>query len=393
MSVVVAVGACSSDDVEDTPPGGGTGADAGTSKTTEGGASSSSSSGDAGPAVPTEPAVQYVGRFLVDGEARTVGWPGSRIVARFEGTSVSAKLDETPLYEGPSVFDVKVDGTTTKLTLEEGAKTYELAKDLAAGPHQVELFRRTEGQVGLTIFRGLDFGGGKLLPPPPPKLRRIEILGDSGSTGYGVECTDPSGTFTGATQNFGKAWPAKLGAMFDADVIAIGYGGKGVIQNFDRSDPVHMEDLFVRTVPESADPKWDFSKSPVDVLVVMLGGNDWDQPNPGDPAPGFAAFKAGYAKLIGLAREKYPKAKIVSALAPTQSDEYPEGYQARSNQRKAFTEVVAERKSGGDDAIAFVEVAKSTESEQTGCEFHPNEGLHTRIANEIAAAVKSATGW
>jgi hypothetical protein len=97
----------------------------------ENGVDGGTSSGD-DPPIPTDPAVAYVGRFLVDGDDRTASWPGSRIIARFDGPTVTAKIAETNLFDGPSVFDVTLDGRTTKLTLQEGEQTYELGKDLAA---------------------------------------------------------------------------------------------------------------------------------------------------------------------------------------------------------------------------------------------------------------------
>lgn len=379
LTTFVLVAACKSGTDSGAPPDD---ADAGTS------------GDDDDTTTPTDPAVAYVGRFLVDGDRRTVSWPGSRIIARFDGTSVSARISEQSLYEGPSVFDVKVDDKTTTLTLQDGEQTYQLGQDLPAGTHQVELFRRTEGQVGLSVFEGFDFGGGKLLPPPKRRAHRIEILGDSSVTGYGVECPDANGTFSGATENFAKAWGPKVGDLLDADIIATAYSGKGVIQNFERSDKVLFPEIFLRTTSESATPPWDFTKLQVDVVVIMLGGNDYDLPSNGGPgAPAVADFKKGYADLVATVREKYPKAFIMNALSPLESDDYPPGYQARSNLKKAFTEVTAERKSAGDSAVGYVEIPQASEAEQSGCEGHPNVALHERIASVIAPEIKKSKGW
>jgi lysophospholipase L1-like esterase len=390
LSLGVALGACKGSSASDAAPPGGT--------PQEGGITTTKGRGDGGtvtPPVPTDPAVAYVGRFLVDGNNRTVSWPGSRIIARFDGTSVSATLDETVLYEGPSVFNVTLDGQTTKLTMKAGEHSYELGKDLAAGTHQVELYRRTEGQVGTTVFKGFDFGTGKLLPPPAPSARRVEILGDSSASGFGVECTDPSQDFTADTENFAKAWGAKIGEMVNADVIGTIYAGKGVVQNNDRSDPVTFPDIFLRTASESPTPLWDFTTLPVDVVVIMLGGNDYDQPTAGtNDEPDFATFEKGYAKLMATARQKYPKALLVSVLSPTQNDDYPVGFDARTNEKKAFEQAVNDRKASGDSAVLFVEVSRADDNtELTACEFHPNELLHTRIATTITAAIRQPLGW
>ncbi|MBX3231485.1 MAG: hypothetical protein KIT84_24350 [Labilithrix sp.] len=352
--------------------------------------------GDVDPPAPAEPAVAFVGRFAIDGDTRTFGWPNTRILARFEGTGVSATLAETNLYAGPSELDLRVDDKVQVLKLKEGEHVYELAKDLPAGEHVVELIRRVEGQVGVTKFKGFDFGGGKLLAPPKPRTRKIEFLGDSNTTGYGVEGKGPNCPFSASTQNVTKTYAAKVADAFDADALVIAYSGKGVVQNNDRNDPIVFEDLFTRATPESATPAWDFTKAPApDAVLINLGSNDYAQPRAGvvDP-PAFGAFKEKFAKLVSAVRAQYAAAPIFVIVSPTQNDWYPVGFDAHTNQKRAFTEVVAARKTGGDDKVHFIDLPVLTDdAERDGCDYHPGVKIHDRMATTLIAEIKKVTGW
>ena len=62
---------------------------------------------------------------------------------------------------------------------------------------EVRLYRRTEASFGVTRFLGVELGGGKLLAPPPAAARRIEVVGDSVTCGYGNEGADMNCPFTG----------------------------------------------------------------------------------------------------------------------------------------------------------------------------------------------------
>ncbi|HEX5098112.1 MAG TPA: hypothetical protein VFV94_01360, partial [Polyangiaceae bacterium] len=125
--------------------------------------SAAGSGGSAGEV--TTPGVHFVGRVdAADPANARFAWSGTGVVARFNGTEVSATLG------GSQQFTVVVDGMVQpKLTAKTGKNT--LATGLAAGEHTVELYRRTEASLGVATFMGFDFGGGTLLAPPVPTRR------------------------------------------------------------------------------------------------------------------------------------------------------------------------------------------------------------------------------
>src|SRR5262245_4201917 len=90
------------------------------------------------------PAGRYLGRFdRRDPTGPRAAWAGSRVLVRFEGVSLTATLDEESLIDGPSGYDVIVDGQVVGPPLfpTSAATAYPLARNLDAGTHVVELWR------------------------------------------------------------------------------------------------------------------------------------------------------------------------------------------------------------------------------------------------------------
>lgn len=352
---------------------------------------------DDGAVDPGLPAVRFVGRRdETDPLQPRFGWAGSRIVARFTGTEVKVSLDETPLFTpqpNPTYWDVIVDGVrTTAIALDPGVKTYTIANGLTAGTHTIELYKRTEGRVGVTQFRGFDFPGGALLPPPAPAARRIEFLSDSTSTGYGVECAGSTEVFTSATQNERRSYAGLVAQELSADHHNVSVSGKGIFWNLNRAEPDVAEDIFVRTLQGSAAP-WTFAKFVPDVVWIMLGSNDYDTGNP-PGAPAYDDVKNKLIGLVSLVRSKYATAHVFLATAPNLNDDYPVGYNARTNVQNAAAAAVAARAAAGDAKVYAFDFTRSTyPDDQTGCGFHVNLAKSRSMADEAKAAIRAKTGW
>ena len=137
----------------------------------------------------------YSGRIdFTDKKAPKISWAGSSIKANFTGTSLAVKLDD---QLGKNFFNIIVDGKTQHpyvLEAKQGAQTYVISRALSAGKHSVEIYKRTEGEEGATAFNGLLLDAdAKLLAPPARPTRRMEIYGDSITSGMGNEGADNGG--------------------------------------------------------------------------------------------------------------------------------------------------------------------------------------------------------
>jgi hypothetical protein len=344
---------------------------------------------------PRAPAVDYIGRFdFGDPNHPIAAWPGSQVVVHFDGTTIKVEIEEQSGY-ATSEYDVDIDGArVTTMVTQSGKHMYTLASGLGAGEHTAMLYRRTEGSVGVSKFTQIQLPGGTLKGPPNRLARRIEFIGDSSSDGYGIEGAGPSCSFSADTQNMRKAYPALAAASLNAEAFMTLASGKGVTQNYDRSDTDTMPILFDRAKTESPTPLWDFTTWTPDVVVMTIGQVDFDKPSP-DPhgPPTQTAFTDGYRAFVAKVRTKYPSAHIFCALAPSSNDDYPPNYYAYTLQKAGITTVVSERNTAGDTRVHYYEFTRATDSDLTACDYHIGPAFHTRIAGELAGAIRTELGW
>lgn len=381
--------------------------------TRDGGSAAPTAAGGDGspaPSIPPEPApsgpprVDFIGRFDTrDPAGPRCAWPGCRIVARFEGTSVSARLSEITqswMAGGPSEWDVAIDGQwKPKLVMAAGPKDYVLATGLPTGVHTVELYKRSEAQNGATQFLGYDFGDGKLLAPPVRKARRLEIIGDSQPAAFGVEGVGqgpmcPGLNYAAQWQNFRRSFGARLGEGLDAEVYGTVYSGKGMFKNIWHPDTVTMPMLFPRALPTDASSTWDFSAWVPDVVVIMIGGNDFAVGQPVDEgAATLAEFTDAYDAFVVGVRGRYAAAHVFLVTSPSVSDEQPADRYSRTNVMAGIEGVRARRNGAGDAKVYAVTPPPALPSELTGCEGHGSPEFHQRVANDLAPIIRSKTGW
>jgi len=348
--------------------------------------------------------LQLIGRFdRRDTAGPRCGWPGCRIVARFQGTEAVARLREiiAPWMEGaPSEWDVAIDGAwQAKLVMTPGTADYVLAKGLPAGEHVVELYKRSEAQNGSTQLLGMSFGDGKLLGAPPRKARRLEIVGDSAAAGFGVEgvgqgpdCPGPD--WAARWQNFRLSLGARLGEALGAEVLGTVYSGKGMAKNIWHEDKDTMPRIFLRADPVDVSSTWDFEGPAPDAVVIMLGGNDFAIGQPVDQGPATRdEFSDAYAGFLTLVRSKYPNARIYAVTSPSTSDAEPVGRETRTNVLAGIASAVARRAASGDVRVRALEPRRATPDELTGCNGHGSPAFHQRVADELAATLRRDLGW
>ncbi|HSO40027.1 MAG TPA: SGNH/GDSL hydrolase family protein [Labilithrix sp.] len=350
---------------------------------------------DAGP-----PVVRFVGRFDMGaaGGPKTA-YPAGRIIARFMGTEVKATFADAMLVNdyGANRWEVFIDGTSTnKIQLDRTQPTtFTLATGLPNGAHTVELYKLSEGSVGTSQFQGFDFSGGTLLPPPLPATRHMQFLGDSSSNGYGVDGA-PGCSFTAATQNERRSYPALVAHDLLADHHNLSASGKGLFQNYARSDTDTFSVIYQRAnvatyVGGVLAPLWSYADYTPDVVWITLGGNDYDKSGMAtDPAP-FDKFQAKYDELVTTVRTQHPSAHIFCAVAPSLSDLFPAGFNAYTSVKTGAQNVIAAH--AADTKLYFFEFTRNVNGDNTACDLHVNAAKHRAMADEAILAIKAKTGW
>jgi len=304
-----------------------------------------------------------------DAAGARFAWSGTGVVARFSGTSLGVRLG------GNQQYSVLVDGALQPKFVSTGGSDA-LATDLTAGEHVVEIYRRTEASQGVSQFLGFDIGGGELLAPPPAPERRIEIIGDSVSAGYGDEGTLPCG-FTADTENHYLTYGAIAARALDAELSTVAWSGKGIVYNYDTDVVDPMPALYGRTLPQDPSSTYDFATVP-DVVVINLGTNDFS--TEGDPTT--ELFGSEYAKLLERVRAAYPEAFILCTVGPLLS-----GADLVAARAGIAAGVAAFEAAGGSNVRAWE--MNVPNGNPPGCDYHPNLATHQAMADALVPELEA----
>ncbi|WP_084128717.1 SGNH/GDSL hydrolase family protein [Cellvibrio mixtus] len=326
----------------------------------------------------------YTGRVdFADKKAPSISWTGTSIKANFTGTSLALKLDD---QFGKNYFNIFIDGETQHpyvLEAKQGEQTYVISTALKAGNHTLEIYKRTEGEEGATAFKGLLLDkDAKLLAPPARPARRIEIYGDSITTGAGNEGADNGADHLLSEKNNYWAYGAITARNLNAELHTISQSGIGImISWFPFIMPQFYDQL---SAVGNNDSQWNFSQWTPDLVVINLFQNDsWlvDREQRLQPAPTDAQRVQAYINFVRSVRAKYPKAQIICALGSMDATATPKwpGY--------ITTAVERMKKENNDqklDTIFF---------EFTGFGGHPRIAQHKANAEKLTAFIKQKMNW
>mgnify|MGYP001158821158 CR=1 FL=1 len=322
---------------------------------------------------PAEPAIDWIGRW--DEPAPGVhrfGWSGAGFVVRFSGTGASVTMDDAAGF-----FTVVVDGAVQpNLLTSGGEQTYTLATGLPDGEHTVQMYRRTEGSFGPTTIVSVDLEGELLAPPPVD--RRMEVIGDSITCGYGNEGVSPC-SFSADTENHYLTYGAIAARTVGAQLHTVAWSGKGMVYNYgdDMFEP--MPEIYDRAVATDAGSSWDYAWQ-ADVVVINLGTNDFSTDN--DPPQN--VFVPAYVDFLSHLRDVYPNAYLLAISPSLFGGEVAlvDGYLA---------EAVEQRNAAGDADVGWANI--NVDWIGSGCDGHPTVATHEGMAANLASELQTRLGW
>jgi lysophospholipase L1-like esterase len=326
--------------------------------------------------------VRFLGRVDArDPEAARFSWAGSGFAAVVEGTTISVRLTS----QSSSVFYMPViDGEPgERFEVKTGDQTVTLASGLSAAAHALEVYRDTEADGPISVFRG--FEAGKLLGAPRASGRFIEIIGDSISAGYGSLGSERHGSNAGpgCGANAGNSsWFATYSSVaaraLDAEVSTLARSGFGMVRGYGQNTNV-MPPLFDDTLAGSNSPAWKFEHQP-QAVIVNLGTNDW---NGGDPG---TSYETAYIKFVTEVRMRYPDAWILLTVG---SSLEPDGAKQCGTR---LGNIVEARMQAGDEKIDSFDIGLQ-DSSMTGCGWHPSAAEHKRMGMVLVEELKGRLGW
>jgi lysophospholipase L1-like esterase len=316
-----------------------------------------------------------LGRANATKDAVHLTWPGAGVAYRIKGTQLRLTLED----KGADSLTIVTDGKPSRMDLKAGRHDYVVAKDLSQGEHDVRIYKRTEGRVGsITVLDAKT--DGEFLPVALPN-RKLLVIGDSISAGYGIEGKGPDCEFTPQTQNHYLTYAAIAARELNADVHSIAQSGSGLVRNSDGSARPTMADFIERTGPTSLAPRIENALK-ADAVIVHLGTNDFAE-GATDKTKGFVA---AYGKLLKKLRLENPNSTIYAVMGPMLYGP------PREAAEKAVQEAVAAQKAAGDNHIHYLPLT-APDNATFGCHWHPDVKTQAHMANLLITRLRIDMEW
>ena len=344
---------------------------------------------------PTDKHIQYTGRIsFTNPERPAFNYPGTQIIAAFEGTSL--RMIAKP---GSGYYMAQIDQAEPfKVSfMEKRDSVVTLATALPEGQHIVRLMYIIEGYELYPEFWGFVLDEGRsLVDAPALPSKKIEFIGNSITCGYGNEGTDRNEHFDYATENHYYSYASLTARMLNAQHWVVARSGIGAYRNYGEARtgsprscmPVQYEyigyayDLRLREEPTFLREKWDFSRYQPDVVCINLGTNDLSTNN-----YDVDLLKQGYQKLLKLVRNHNPKAKIVFLCGSMLNGKELE------IAKQLLNEVKAEANKAGDKEVYRFDFTPQAGDLGYGNDYHPSILQHKKMAAELAAYLSDLMHW
>jgi len=361
--------------------------------TTSSSKTSGTSSTTKASSTPTGSYSRYLGR--VNPATKELTWPASGITFTFTGTSASVPITS---ITGTNAIIVSVDGIVT--TIDNVTGTSISTGTLPQGVHTVEIRKKSEASFG-SISIGNPTTSGTFSPTTQPK-KRIEIIGDSISVGYGLDGTYPC-TNTASLENAPQTYGALTAKNLSADYSIVAWSGKGIIRNYvtpdgDDGQPT-VPELWTRYGANDAANSYPFATAAQpDIVVINLGTNDFGftaydsngNPFQARPLLNMTAYTNALVKFAQTIQSKYADAELFITSSPLIGDGYPpEDPQQKTKQQGAIKAAVA-RIGARAHFVDFP--SQDSSGNNIGCDYHPSALTQQRDAVILTAAIKEVLG-
>jgi lysophospholipase L1-like esterase len=301
-------------------------------------------------------------------------WPMSGVRFKVKAQSLAVLLKD-----GANDWDVLVDGKPGPvLVTQPGVERYEVK--LPGKPCVVELLKRTEGSFGSAAFLGLDLPkGAELLALPAAPARRLLVLGDSWTAGYGVEAVTKTCASLRPWANARLAFPALAARAFGAEARMLAVSGKGITRYYGSPKAEEADKYpayFKRTLSSVPAEDWTPDGWVPDAFVVHLGLNDFST----EPAPTAEAWAKAYAAFLKTVRGAHPKAPLFLCLTEGWPYKMKELYMAQAEAAKLGIE-------------ANVVGLPAVSPDAMGCDWHPDRRSQELLAKPLIQALERELEW
>lgn len=352
----------------------------------------------------TEENVRVTGRTLFVENTRYLGFSGSSISFTFEGRSARALIwsnanewgeGSDPLRGWIAVYADGEEEPIKRICLDKEEAVYTLYESQEERKVTLTVMKYSEAAFGKCGIRYLEIDTDSLLPPPAHKERKLEIIGDSITCGYGVEASDEMQPFGTAMENPAKSYSLLTAEALDAEASLISWSGNGIISGYveetaiEPSDGCLMPKIYEYTdlsgseklfgPDETKWEKWDFSRFVPDVILINLGTNDgsWCK----DIRERKENFRDQYVEFLKAIRGHNPKARILCMLGTMDQRLLKEAEEAV----RIFSET--------DGGARFLALPPQNPADGYGADWHPSPLTQRMTAELVTAQIRRFMGW
>lgn len=353
----------------------------------------------------TEDKVRVTGRTLFVEGTRYLGFSGSSVSFRFTGKRARAFIwsnageggGEGGLLGRIAVYIQGEAEPVKRICLDQEEAVYTLYESGEEREVTLILVKYSEAAFGKCGIRYLEIDTDKLQTPPAHRKRRLEIIGDSITCGYGVEAENELQPFHTATENPTRSYSLLTAEALEAEAHLISWSGNGVLSGYveeteeEPSDERLMPEIYEYTDLSCSErlfgedrekwERWDFSRFVPDVILVNLGTNDssWCRGVPERRA----RYREKYAEFLKAIREHNPRARILCMLGTMDQRLLEETKEAV----RGFAE------SGKDEDVRFLALPPQKPEDGYGADWHPSALTQRKTAEIVAAEIRRMMGW
>ena len=310
------------------------------------------------------------GRTLADKQGLILSWSNSGIAFSFKGERAVISFGEY-ICDAPVFVKAYVDGTSQRFGLcgSQPRIVIDCNKDAV---HTIKLLRVSEGETFLKFKDVTIYGKSpEFNAPPKDKALKLEFMGDSITTGWGVLATcEPESTYNTFEQDSTRSYAYMTSELLDAEVRAEAVGGQGVWRTCGKAEGIqfkHMFDMVVR-----GNESYDHSTWTPDVMILNCGTND---------EPGGTTDEDMHREgniLLDKVRTAYPNAKIIWMYGAM-----------NSKFLKPLKALIDERRRAGDKNLYFFPLDRVTrEKHEVGAVGHPNVNFSVKTSKKLSNFIK-----
>ncbi len=314
------------------------------------------------------------------------GYPGVTLRLALDGPSISMRARST---SGDSRLSISVDGAAPHtLRLTKVDADWLLAEGLGSGEHQIEIAHRTETWQGVVSVLGFTLPpGARLLSARAFPERRLLVIGDSVTSGEGVDRTEECQADKPAGSNALGSYGMLLARALGAQVHLVSYGGRGLIRDWQgKRDTLNAPQFFDLTIAEES-PKvlWNHATYKPDAVLISLGANDFNLAL--GALPEREEYVGAYVTFLRAVRAVYPAAHLFLTEGAMVNDQADPRRPQKAVLREYLREVV---KRLGDPKLSAID---SEHYSGDRCDSHPTAVQHQAMARDLEPLLRSPLAW